>query len=63
MAARRFRLVGNFENAGVQWQPKDEPDLVAVRDFPGGVGGVNYMHPLATTTSPHPGLCLSLRFR
>jgi hypothetical protein len=27
-------LVGNFKNAGVEWQPKDAPELVDVHDFP-----------------------------
>ena len=38
-ARRRARsakkeLVGNFKNLGHEWQPKGEPDLVDVHDFP-----------------------------
>ena len=31
---KKKELVGNFKNAGVEWQPKDEPELVDVHDFP-----------------------------
>lgn len=31
---KKKELVGNFKNGGVEWQPKDEPELVDVHDFP-----------------------------
>jgi len=31
---KKKELVGNFKNAGTEWQPKDEPELVDVHDFP-----------------------------
>jgi hypothetical protein len=31
---KKKELVGNFKNAGVEWQPKDVPELVDVHDFP-----------------------------
>lgn len=31
---KKKELVGNFKNAGVEWQPKDQPELVDVHDFP-----------------------------
>jgi hypothetical protein len=31
---KKKELVGNFKNAGVEWQPKEEPELVDVHDFP-----------------------------
>jgi len=31
---KKKELVGNFRNAGQDWRPKDEPDLVDVHDFP-----------------------------
>jgi hypothetical protein len=31
---KKKELVGNFKNAGVEWQPRDEPELVDVHDFP-----------------------------
>jgi len=31
---KKKELVGNFKNAGREWQPKGEPDLVDVHDFP-----------------------------
>ena len=31
---KKKELVGNFKNAGVEWQPKDAPELVDVHDFP-----------------------------
>ncbi len=31
---KKKELVGNFKNGGREWQPKDEPDLVDVHDFP-----------------------------
>ena len=30
---KKTQLVGNFKNAGVEWQPKDAPELVDVHDF------------------------------
>lgn len=36
---KKKELVGNFKNAGVEWQPKDEPELVDVHDFPGDALG------------------------
>ena len=36
---KKKELVGNFKNAGVEWQPKDEPELVDVHDFPGDAIG------------------------
>jgi Rhodopirellula transposase DDE domain len=32
---KKKELVGNFKNAGREWQPQGEPDLVDVHDFPG----------------------------
>jgi len=32
--SKKKELVGNFKNGGREWQPKDEPDLVDVHDFP-----------------------------
>jgi transposase len=31
---KKKELVGNFKNAGREWQPKGEPELVDVHDFP-----------------------------
>lgn len=31
---KKKELVGNFKNAGLEWQPKDAPELVDVHDFP-----------------------------
>lgn len=31
---KKKELVGNFKNAGVEWQPEDTPELVDVHDFP-----------------------------
>ena len=31
---KKKELVGNFNNGGREWQPKGEPDLVDVHDFP-----------------------------
>ena len=31
---KKKELVGNFKKAGVEWQPKDAPELVDVHDFP-----------------------------
>jgi transposase len=31
---KKKELVGNFKNAGREWQPEGEPDLVDVHDFP-----------------------------
>ena len=31
---KKKELVGNFKNAGVEWQLKDQPELVDVHDFP-----------------------------
>jgi DDE family transposase len=31
---KKKELVGNFKNGGSEWQPKDEPELVDVHDFP-----------------------------
>jgi hypothetical protein len=31
---KKKELVGNFKNAGTEWQPQGEPDLVDVHDFP-----------------------------
>jgi len=31
---KKKELVGNFKNAGREWQPQDEPELVDVYDFP-----------------------------
>ncbi len=31
---KKKELVGNFKNAGVEWQPQDQPELVDVHDFP-----------------------------
>jgi transposase len=36
---KKKELVGNFKNAGVEWQPKDEPELVDVHDFPSAAIG------------------------
>jgi Rhodopirellula transposase DDE domain len=31
---KKKELVGNFKNAGREWQPQDDPELVDVHDFP-----------------------------
>jgi transposase len=36
---KKKELVGNFKNAGVEWQPKDQPELVDVHDFPSSAVG------------------------
>lgn len=36
---KKKELVGNFKNAGVEWQPKDLPELVDVHDFPSAAIG------------------------
>lgn len=36
---KKKELVGNFRNAGVEWQPKDVPELVDVHDFPSDAVG------------------------
>jgi transposase len=36
---KKKELVGNFANAGVEWQPKDAPDRVDVHDFPDDAAG------------------------
>lgn len=36
---KKKELVGNFKNAGREWQPQDEPDLVDVHDFPSAAIG------------------------
>ncbi len=36
---KKKELVGNFKNGGREWQPKDEPELVDVHDFPGDAIG------------------------
>jgi len=36
---KKKELVGNFRNAGQEWQPKGEPDKVLVHDFPSDAVG------------------------
>jgi hypothetical protein len=36
---KKKELVGNFKNAGQEWQPEGEPDLVDVHDFPSDAVG------------------------
>jgi Rhodopirellula transposase DDE domain len=36
---KKKELVGNFKNAGREWQPQGEPDLVDVHDFPNDAVG------------------------
>jgi hypothetical protein len=36
---KKKELVGNFKNAGREWQPEGEPELVDVHDFPGDAVG------------------------
>ena len=36
---KKKELVGNFKNAGVEWQPKGAPELVDVHDFPSDAVG------------------------
>ena len=36
---KKKELVGNFKNAGREWQPQDEPELVDVHDFPNDAVG------------------------
>lgn len=36
---KKKELVGNFKNAGQEWQPVGEPELVDVHDFPGDAVG------------------------
>jgi hypothetical protein len=37
--AKKKELVGNFKNAGVEWQPQDQPELVDLHDFPSAAIG------------------------
>ena len=36
---KKKELVGNFKNAGREWQPQGEPEMVDVHDFPGDAIG------------------------
>jgi hypothetical protein len=36
---KKKELVGNFKNAGREWRPQDEPELVDVHDFPNDAVG------------------------
>jgi hypothetical protein len=36
---KKKELVGNFKNAGLEWQPKDTPELTDVHDFPSDAVG------------------------
>ena len=36
---KKKELVGNFKNAGREWQPQDEPELVDVHEFPSDAVG------------------------
>jgi hypothetical protein len=36
---KKKELIGNFKNAGREWQPEGEPDLVDVHDFPSAAVG------------------------
>jgi hypothetical protein len=36
---KKKELIGNFKNAGQEWQPKGAPELVDVHDFPGDAVG------------------------
>jgi hypothetical protein len=36
---KKKELIGNFKNGGREWQPKGEPDLVDVHDFPSDAVG------------------------
>ena len=36
---KKKELVGNFKNAGREWQPQGEPELVDVHDFPDDASG------------------------
>jgi DDE family transposase len=36
---KKKELVGNFKNAGTEWQPEGEPELVDVHDFPSDAVG------------------------
>jgi hypothetical protein len=36
---KKKELIGNFKNAGREWQPKGEPELVDVHDFPSAAIG------------------------
>jgi len=36
---KKKELVGNFKNAGLEWQPQSEPEIVDVHDFPGDAIG------------------------
>jgi hypothetical protein len=36
---KKKELIGNFKNAGREWQPEGEPELVDVHDFPGDAVG------------------------
>lgn len=36
---KKKELVGNFKNAGREWHPQGEPELVDVHDFPGDATG------------------------
>ena len=47
---KKKELVGNFKNAGREWQPKGEPELVDVHDFPSAAAGKAI--PYGSTMSP-----------
>jgi hypothetical protein len=36
---KKKELVGNFKNAGREWHPQDEPELVDIHDFPNDAVG------------------------
>lgn len=36
---KKKELIGNFKNGGLEWQPKGEPELVDVHDFPSDAVG------------------------
>mgnify|MGYP003491332231 CR=1 FL=1 len=35
---KKKELVGDFKNAGREWQPPGTPEVAHVHDFPGGAG-------------------------
>ena len=47
---KKKELVGNFKNAGQEWQPQAEPELVDVHDFPVMPSARRF--PMVSTTSP-----------
>jgi hypothetical protein len=48
---KKKELIGNFKNGGREWQPKGQPDLVDVHDFPSDAVA-RRSHTVCTTSLP-----------